>query len=173
MTDIIVAKDAIRELYARYTDAVFRKDADAVSDLFTENAEWRIGGLVMSGRANIVEALKRVFPNYERIVLNFRDPIIDVGDDTANVRAYVNELSRFADGRPYGPIGIYFDRCAKEGGRWRFAWRLFQTHYAGPPDMSVAFFDNPDFGAPPAMPPLDAVAIDHTGTLKRQKVDAQ
>jgi hypothetical protein len=78
----------------------------------------------------------------------------------------VSEQSVLA-GKPFAPIGTYFDRCVDEGDRWRFGWRLFQTHYAGPPDMTGALFENPDFGPPPAMPPLDAPTIDHTGNLKR------
>jgi uncharacterized protein (TIGR02246 family) len=169
MTDFLAAEAGIRELYARYTDAVFRKDADTFGELFTEDGEWRISGLVMRGRTNIANTIRALFPRYRRIVMNFRDPIIELGDGTANVRVYVSEQSMLADGTPYGPIGIYFDRCVEEEGRWRFAWRLFQTHYSGSPDMTGTFFENPDFGPPPAMPPLDAEAIDHTGNLTRQK----
>jgi ketosteroid isomerase-like protein len=169
MTNALVAEAAIRDLYARYTDAIFRKDADAFGDLFIEDAEWRISGLLMRGRAEIVERIKAVFPNYRRILMHFHYPMIELSGGTANVRIYVRELSAFQDGRPFGPIGTYFDRCVEEGGRWRFAWRLFQTQYAGPPDMTGQFFDNPDFGPPPAMPPLDTMAIDHTGVLKRQQ----
>lgn len=166
MTDSVAAQLAIRELYARYADAVFRKDADSFGNCFVDDAEWRISGTIIRGRDAIVEQVKQVFPRYRRIVFNFRDPIIDLGDGTANVRIYVSEQSMFEDGRPFGPIGTYFDRCVEQGGRWLFKWRLFQTHYAGPPDMTGRFFDNPDFGPPPAMPPLDAEAIDHTGVFK-------
>ena len=170
MPNDLAVEAAIRDLYARYTDCVFRKDVDAFSDLFVEDAEWRIAGRILRGRAAIVEQIKLVFPAYKRIVLNFRDPNVDIGGDgTANVRIYASELSIFADGRPFGPIGTYYDRCVQEGdGRWRYKWRFFQTHYAGPPDMTGQFFENPDFGPPPAMPPLDAETIDHTGVLKKQ-----
>ncbi len=166
MTDFLVAEALVRQLYARYTDAVWRKDAEAFGDCFTENAEWRISGNILRGRAQIVGMIQRVFPRYTRILLNFREPILEVGDGTANARTLVSEQSVLA-GKPFGPIGTYFDRCIDEGDRWRFGWRLFQTHYAGPPDMTGAFFENPDFGPPPAMPPLDAPTIDHTGNLRR------
>lgn len=166
MTDFALAEAQIRQLYARYTDAVWRKDVDAFGDCFTEDAQWRIAGNVLQGRSQIVSMIQQVFPRYERILLNFRVPVLQVGDGTANARTLVNELS-VREGQAFGPIGTYFDRCVQQGECWRFSWRLFQTHYAGPPDLSGQFFDNPDFGAPPAMPPLDAPAIDHTGNLKK------
>ena len=166
MAEFVVAEAGVRQLYARYTDAVWRKDADSFGDCFTENAEWRIAGQILRGRPEIVTMIKRVFPRYERILLNFRTPILDLADGTANARTLVSEQS-LLQGRPFGPIGTYFDRCVDEGGRWRFAWRLFQTHYSGPPDLTGEFFENPDFGPPPAMPSLDAPTYDHTGNLKQ------
>lgn len=166
MTDFAVAEAKIRQLYARYTDAVWRKDAEAFGDCFTGDAEWRIAGNVLRGRADIVEMIRQVFPRYERILLCFRDPVLEVGNATANARTLVSEQS-VRDGKAFAPIGMYFDRCVEQGDRWRFSWRLFQTCYAGPPDLSGQFLDNPDFGPPPAMPPADAPAIDHTGNLKK------
>lgn len=166
MTDFAAAEAHIRQLYARYTDAVWRKDADAFGDCFTVSAEWRIAGNILRGRDQIIGMIQQVFPRYERILLNFRDPVLEVNEGTANARTLVSELS-VRDGQAFGPIGTYFDRCVEQQGRWRFSWRLFQTHYAGPPDLSGQFFDNQDFGPPPAMPPLDTPAIDHTGNLKR------
>lgn len=168
MTEFIIAEAAIRQLHSRYTDAVWRKDCEAFGDCFTENAEWRIGGKILRGRAEIVELMKMMFPRYKRILMNFRTPILEVGNGTATGRTYVSEQSAFADGRPYAPLGIYFERFVDHGDRWRFSWRLFQTHYVGPPDLSGQFFENPDYGPPPNMPPLDAVAIDHTGSLTQK-----
>ena len=103
MTEFLVAEAAVRQLYARYTDAVWRKDAEAFGDCFTENAEWRISGNVLRGRAEIVGMIARVFPRYTRILLNFRDPILDVGDGTANARTLVSEQSVLG-GKPYTPM---------------------------------------------------------------------
>jgi ketosteroid isomerase-like protein len=168
MTDFVAAEAAIRQLHARYTDAVWRKDYDAFGDCFTQDAEWRIGGMILRTRAGIVAQARQLFPRYRRILMNFRIPVLEVGEGTATGRTYVSEQSVFTDGRPYAPIGTYYERFVDEGDRWRFAWRLFQTQYSGPPDLSGHFFDNPDYGPPPAMPPLDAEAIDHTGALTKK-----
>lgn len=168
MTDFRVAEAAIRQLYAHYVDAVWRKDHVAFADCFSEDAEWRISGLVLRGRADIAKFIQQVFPKYRFILLNFRTPLLNVGEGMAEARAYVSEQSVFSDGRAYGPIGIYHDRIVEQGDRWRYAWRLFQTCYSGPPDLSGAFFENRDFGPPPAMPALDEPTFDRSGILTQR-----
>jgi uncharacterized protein (TIGR02246 family) len=168
MTDFVVAEAAILQLYARYADAVWRKDPVAFGDCFTEDAEWRISGMVLRGRAAAVGLIQSAFPKYRWILLNFRTPILEVGDGTATGRTLVTEQSVFTDGRAYGPIGTYYDRYVEQGDRWRFSWRLYHVNYAGPPDLSGSFYENPDFGPPPRMPPLDAPSYDRTGVLTRK-----
>jgi ketosteroid isomerase-like protein len=163
MTEITIAAEGIRQLHQRYVDAVYRKDAEAFGMCFAEDAEWRVGGRVMRGRDAAVATIRGVFPQFHRILMTFRQPILQVGDGVASGRTYVTEHSVFADGRPFAPIGIYFEHFVDEGDAWRFKWRLFQTHYVGPPDMSGEWFEVPDYGPPPAMPPLDEVTYDRSG----------
>lgn len=163
MTEFAVAEVAIRQLHGRYIDAVWRKDLEAFGDCFAEDAEWRVGGNILRGSAGAVDFMRGVFPQFRRLLMTFRTPILDVGDGVASGRTYVTENSQFADGRPFAPIGIYFERFVDEGDRWRFKWRLFQTNYAGPPDLSGQFFDVPDYGPPPAMPPFDEPTYDRSG----------
>lgn len=163
MSGFAETEAAIRQLHGRYIDAVWRKDCDALGDCFAEDAEWRVGGKVLRGRGVIKDFMRGVFPQFRQILMTFRTPILEAADGTASARTYVSENSVFADGRPFGPIGIYFERFVNEGDRWRFKWRLFQTNYAGPPDLSGQFFDVPDYGPPPAMPPLDEMTIDRSG----------
>ena len=167
MTDFVAVEAAIRQLHARYADAVWRKDFDAFGDCFTENSEWRIGGKILVGRSNIVANLKRLMPNFERVLMTFRTPILDVGEGTATGRTYVTENNIFADGRPGASVGIYYERFVQENDRWRFSWRLFQTYYLGAADITGPLYENPDFGPPPNMPPLDAPTYDHTGVTSR------
>jgi len=51
----------------------------------------------------------------------------------------------------------------------RFKWRLFQLHYLGKMDITTRLFENPDFGPPPCMPPLDAPTYDHSGLSTDRK----
>jgi SnoaL-like domain len=164
MADYVAVEYAIRQLHARYADAVWRKDYEAFGDCFAVDAEWRIGGRILRGRAEVVENLKRLMPNFYRVFMTFRTPIVDIAKDGAvSSRTYVTENNIFVDGRSGSSIGTYYERFVDQGDRWRFKWRLFQTHYLGPADITGPLFENPDFGAPPLMPPLDAPTYDHTG----------
>lgn len=165
----IKAEYEIRQLHARYSDAIFRKDAASVAALFAPDGEWRVGGQIIKGAENITSFLEGVFPQFSRILMTFRTPIVDVASGEISSRTYVTENSQFADGRPFGPIGIYFDRFVEVDGHLRFQWRLFQTHYAGPPDMTAEFLDVPDYGPPPGMPPLDTETIDRSGVGGKAK----
>jgi hypothetical protein len=163
MTDFLVAEAGIRQLHSRYIDAVYRKDYVAFGDCFAEDAEWRIAGTVLQGRAKIMAMLEGLMPNFHRVLMTFRTPILDVGDGVATGRTYVTEQNAFKSGRPGSSIGIYYERFVQQGDRWRFKWRLFQLHYLGPADMSGTFYQQEDYGPPPAMPPLDAPTYNYSG----------
>lgn len=163
MTEFLKAESGIRQLLSRYTDAVWRKDLDAFSDCFEPDCEWRIAGRVMSGRVEIVDHFGKVLSRFRRILVTLQPPILEVAQGTASARTYVTEYNTLADSQPFLALGTYFDHLKDNGDRWRFAWRLFQTHYAGPPDMSGEFVEQVDYGPPPAMPPRDAVPKGSTG----------
>ena len=162
-TEFIAAETAIRQLHARYGDAVWRKDCAAFGDCYTEDAQWRIAGMVLRGRAQIVEAFERLMGNCHRVLMTFRTPILEVGNGTATGRTYVSEQNAFKSGRPGTTIGIYYERFVDQGDRWRCSWRLYQLHYIGPPDLSGSFFEHADYGPPPGMPALDAPTYNYSG----------
>lgn len=158
MPQFAAAEAGIRQLHARYAEAVWRKDLDAFADCFTEQGEWRIAGKVLKGREAIVEAFGNIIADAERVFMTFQTPIVSLeGTSRANGRTLVSEQSRWNDGRVNYILGRYFEDFVREHDRWRFSWRLYQALYAGPPDLSGTFFDEPDFGAPPAMPPRDVM----------------
>jgi hypothetical protein len=158
MTDFANAEAAIRQLHARYIDAVWRQDIEAFADCFADDCEWRIDGMIIRGRDAAVEFHKRNIVAYPQLFIMLGTPILDVGDGVATGRTYFNARNVKANGDAFAPIGTYFERFVDEGDRWRFKWRLFQTYYRGPPDMSGEFVSNPQYGAPPGFPPSDAIA---------------
>ena len=163
MTDFVKAEAGIRQLHARCADAVWRKDAAAFGDCFAKDGEWRIAGLVMKGRDHIGATFGQIMTRFERVLMTFRTPILEVGPGIASGRTYVTEQTAIADGTRALAISTYFERFVEDGDRWLFTWRLFQLHYMGPADLSGTYFDNVDYGAPPAMPALDAMSVDHSG----------
>lgn len=160
MTDLAAAERAIRDLHARYTDAVFRQDFESFAECFTQDGEWRISGRVFRGRAEIRDGIAIILDKFVCVLITFRSPMIELVDGVVVGRTYIDEKCAWKNGNRNISIGRYYERFAEEGGRWRFSWRLFELHYRGDPDLSGTFFDHPDYGPPPAMPPLDAVTAD-------------
>jgi hypothetical protein len=168
MSEYHVAECMIRQLHARYTDAVWRKDIAAFADCFADDCEWRIMGRVMTGRAQASEFMNGIFARLERILITIRTPVLDIGDGIASGRSYFTELSVGPDGSHLAPIGSYYERFVDQGDRWRFSWRLFQLEYFEISQHGGTVFNNPDWGAPPAMPPRDTFAPDHAGFMTKQ-----
>jgi ketosteroid isomerase-like protein len=174
--DFLIAEAGIRQLHGRYADAVWRLDYDAFGDCFAEHAEWRIDGMVLRGRDEIVAHNRTIFSaHFRRLFITLRTPVLEMGTGadkgTAWGRTYFSAQNLMADGQGFAPIGVYFERFVDEGDRWRLAWRLFQTLYSGPADLSGSLHEQPDFGPAPAMPPRDALSRNVTG-LNRPLDDA-
>jgi ketosteroid isomerase-like protein len=163
MTDFGIAETAIRQLHAHIVDAVWRKDAVSFGDCYTEDGEWRIAGMILRGRNEIIESFDRLMSHHHRVLMTFRTPILEVGDGVATGRTYVSEQNGFKNGRPGTTIGIYFERFVAQNDRWRCSWRLFQLHYIGPADLTAPFLEHEDYGPPPGMPPLDAPTHNYSG----------
>ncbi len=160
MTDVVAAKIAIGELHARYTDAAWRQDFAAFGNCFAEDAEWRIGGLVLNGRQKITETFEQIMTNFKKVLITFQTPMLKIGDGTASGRTYIMEQIRRHNGQSNVSLGRYYEHFVDGGDQWCFKWRLFQLNYSGPPDMSGTYYDNPDYGSPPEMPPADALCGD-------------
>lgn len=166
MTDLWVAESGIRQLHARFTDAVWRQDKDSLADCVTEDAEWKIATMHLRGREEISTTMTKLLGFCRRIRLIIGDTVLDVGEGVASGRVPVTEFSQLQDGSSVLNMGVYFDRYVQQGDRWRYKWRHFGLHYRGPMDLTGEFVANsPDFGAPPGMPGLDEP------TLTRRKAE--
>jgi ketosteroid isomerase-like protein len=152
---------AIRQLHARYADAVWRQDADAFADCFCEDAVWRIAGTELVGRAAIAAGFAGFVGAIERVLMTFRTPLVTLGElpGTASARTYVSEQNKLRDGSAVMNIGVYHERFVDEGERWRFAWRHWEMIYHGPADLSAPIHPGADHGPPPGMPGEDAETV--------------
>ena len=155
MTDFLVAESAIRQLHACYVDALWRKDPESFADLFAADAEWKIAGMHLRGRAQIKSEFAKFMRHIDRTFMIFGTPIVHVGDGVATSRTHVTENNKFADGRTASTIGIYYERFVDEGDRWRFKWRHWNLYYIGPPDFSASLYQCTEYGPPPGMPGPD------------------
>ena len=155
MNDFLVAEAGIRELQARYTNAVWRKDFAAFADCFAEDGEWRIAGMVLRGGGECRTFLEGIFGDLDRVRMTMQPPLLQVNGDTAIGRTEVIEHNISKDRKRNLAIGEYYDRFVRIGDQWKFAWHYYQLYYLGPPDMSGAFYEIRDYGPPFAMPPAD------------------
>jgi len=154
----LAAECGIRQLPARCSDSVWRKDFDAFGDCFTADARWHIGGRRLEGRAQCVAFLTEMMPHIERVLITMRTPILDVTGDTAVGRTYLTEANARRAQEPVFPIGIYYDHFVLEEDRWRFVWHHYQSFYFGPVDMSGTMTSRTDYGPPFGMPGPDEPA---------------
>ena len=155
MTELWVADSGIRQLHARFAEAVWRHDSDALAACYTEDGENKIAGLHLRGREEIRTTFHKLLAACERIRLIVGATLLEVGDGEASGRTPITEFTKMGDGSSVLTIGVYYDRYVEQGGRWYYKWRHFGLHYRGPIDMSAPFVDSPDYGAPPQLPGAD------------------
>lgn len=136
MIDVVVADFGIRQLHARYIDALWRKDGAALARCYDEDGEWHIAGQSFRGRGEIAAGFERFVQPQHSVLMRIGVPLLDIGDGMATGRVYVTEDVKKVDGSSARNIGIYDDRYAGEGTMWRFLSRTWTMAYRGPLDLS-------------------------------------
>jgi ketosteroid isomerase-like protein len=154
--DFPAAETGIRQLYARYADAVWRQDSAVFGECFTGDAVWKIAGKRVEGRAAIADLFEASLMANERVMFWSGIPLLDVSESGVTGRVQVTELIKRKDGQGVRTLGWYYERFAEQDGVWRFAWHHFDLYYYGAPDLTGAITPWPDYGAAPAMPGPDA-----------------
>jgi len=155
MTEFMAAECAIRQLHARFIDAVWRQDADAYAALFAEDGEWKLAAMHMRGHDEIRSTFVKLLGYTAKVQMILGTPMLEIGEGTATSRTHCTEFTKMPDGSSSMAIGIYYDRYVKEGDSWLFKWRHFGLHYRGPMDLSADYVDSPDYGPFPGMPEWD------------------
>ncbi len=156
MTDMIQADFGIRQLHARFIDAVWRQDADEFAACWTKDGLWKIAGMEVRGWAALVDACKLMLGRCRHIHLAMGPAILEADGDTVLGRLNVTEFTMMQDDSSALTFGWYHDRYAEEDGRWRFQTRHWSFKYRGPLDLSGGYIDTPDYGAFPGFPAPDA-----------------
>ena len=155
--DMIAADFGIRQLHARFTDAVWRQDAELFSGCFASDGEWKIAGQVFAGRAAIAAACGAMLGRCSHIHIMPGMPILAADGEGVGVRGRVNmtEFARMQDGSTAMTIGWYHDHYVEEDGLWRFKLRHWSFKYRGAPDLTGFYADTPNYGAFPDRPAAD------------------
>lgn len=153
--DMIAADYGIRQLHARFADAVWRQDGAEFAACWTKAGDWKIAGMHFEGREAIEGASAQLLGRCTRIHLIATQPILEAEGDRVLGRLGMTEFAWMPDGTQFITFGQYHDVYAEEDGRWRFASRFWSFKYRGPMDLSAPLIPTPDYGPFPARPGPD------------------
>ena len=147
------AEVELRDLVARYSDAVNRRDAAAWAATWSRDGIWELMGSVQEGREAIVGFWSQVMGNIPLVIqeptfglLDFSPSADGSGEIRARGRWYIHEITR-GSGQSAETTGVYHDRYVHEEGAWRFARRRFDILYRDEAELSgqaSAFPENAD-----------------------------
>lgn len=136
---------AVRNLTARYCDAVARNDGEIFASLWTLEADWVVpGARTTSGRERIARVFAKLRGDYVLCTQELMSGYVVPGDpgvgsaSTAEARWQIREFQWKADAPVSCVLGIYSDQLVIEDGVWRFARRQFDILYRGPVDLTGA-----------------------------------
>lgn len=111
---------AIKQLVARYCDALDRGDGEAWAATFVDDGRFEtVGRTPVVGRSAIAALIAGRAPYRSRHFPT--NLLIDVDGDSARMRAYLKVVS---EGR-ITVTGEYADVLRRDGGQWRFVERVF------------------------------------------------
>ncbi|WP_208876692.1 nuclear transport factor 2 family protein [Streptomyces armeniacus] len=134
----------IRELTARFTDAVNRRAPEDLAGLFAEDGEWHVPGVpVAAGREAIAALLRKLLGNFAHLVQLTHSGHADVSGDTATATWYLTENAVDADGNAFAFTGVYTDELVRTPEGWRFARRTFAFLQRGTPGGTSRHYAHP------------------------------
>ena len=134
---------AIRNLVARYSDAVGRRDEQAWAATWTDDGVWNVGFVKASGRSDVVKTWSTLMEHFRFVTQMPQSGAIQLEGDEADGTWHVMELGWPGQGDPTCTFGIYEDRYRRTGDGWCFAQRNFHVLYMGAADLKGQLFGHP------------------------------
>lgn len=121
----------IRNLVARYADAVCRRDQDDWSATWAEDGLWQLPNApVTRGRDNIVKLWVGAMAGFPFVAQLIQNGTVEVAGDSATGRWYITEHLKFADSdKGMFNIGVYQDKYTRTPDGWKFAERYYAVLY--------------------------------------------
>jgi len=136
---------AIRDLAARFTDAVNRNDPEALGALFTEDGEWVVPGMETThGPAEAATRIGQLRSTFVQLLQLLYSGHVDLADDgrTATATWYLAENA--SDGEnAFAFTGVYRDELRRTEAGWRFARRTFSFLYRGRTELPGKWYPHP------------------------------
>ncbi len=128
---------AIRDVVARYIDAVNRFSAEDWIATWADDATWFLMGMEVTGRDNILNLWQGAMGSFEFAIMMLNSGTIEIDGDTASGRWYVTEHTKPREGDAALVLGVYADSYKKVDGQWVFAARRYHVMYQGAADYSA------------------------------------
>jgi uncharacterized protein (TIGR02246 family) len=135
----LIAKEAIRDLLARYPMAFDDRDWDAWDQLWTEDLVWVVDGVAIEGLDAVREFMVSCLPA-DYIAKHLCGPsVIDIDPDGESAHART-DVVWIAANYENQIVARYVDTLVRRDGRWRICRReeVVVQFRAGPPPMSEA-----------------------------------
>ncbi len=134
----------IRDLVARYSDAVSRSDEAAWAATWTDDGVWDVGIAQASGREAVVETWRKLMGGFRFVTQLPQHGRVEIDGDAATGRWHYLEIGWPPEGAGTLTIGHYVDDYRRGADGWRFARRVFRVMYMGPADLSGKVFGHPE-----------------------------
>ena len=142
------SKDSIRELIARFADAVTRKDPDAFRTLWAEDGEWIIGepmSLSVAGVDSIQATFSRIVCKWEFFAQFASSILIEISGNHAKARSTCEEFGiNSRSGETYHNIALYLDDLILTSEGWRFQKREYRYLWLDDRPLSGQTFAVPE-----------------------------
>lgn len=130
---------ALRNLMARYIDAVNRYDEAAWAATWAQDSVWNLLGNPVEGRDNILALWRQMMQTFEFAIMMPSSSLFEINGDTASGHWYLHEYTRDLEGTATTVLSRYLDTYVKQDGEWLYQSREYNFIYNGPPDLSGAF----------------------------------
>ncbi len=126
----------IRNLVARYADAVNRHAEADWAATWAEDGVWKMLGNTIEGRDAIVNMWRGAMGFFSFVIQLIYSGTVEIDGDTARGRFYLSEMGHTSKGDRLLTLAVYHDELRKQNGRWLFTRRQFEPLYQGPPDLT-------------------------------------
>jgi uncharacterized protein (TIGR02246 family) len=133
----LLAREAIRDLLARYPAAFDDQDWDAWETIWTDDVVWLVDGEPLEGLDAVRSFMQSCLPAGYQGKHMCSNPVIELAADGASATAKT-DVVWIAQNFENTIVGRYVDTLVKSGDRWRISRRDEWTikHRPGPPPVS-------------------------------------
>jgi ketosteroid isomerase-like protein len=127
---------ALRNLMARYVDAVNRRDGAAWAATWAEDGSWDLLGTAINGRDNIVGLWQQMMSGFEFAIMMPSSCLFEIDGDQASGHWYLQEYTRDLEGHSTTVLSRYQDSYSRVDGQWLYQSRAYHFLYQGSADLS-------------------------------------